>query len=94
MTKYHKQQAEIRYNLDNYVCVVCGAPGIQIAHRISRTKINLKKYGEQIINHHLNMAVVCGLECNQKISIENRPSLKSIVLKNIGDVINSGQEKK
>jgi len=32
---------------------------LQLAHRIPKTKANLKKYGEKVINHPLNLVVTC-----------------------------------
>jgi DNA-directed RNA polymerase subunit RPC12/RpoP len=75
MTKYHKQQAEIRYNIDGYICQKCGKQlnmlGSGLAHRISKSKANIKKYGEKIINHNFNLVPSC-LECNSSFLIDNK----------------------
>ena len=51
-----------------YKCYVCNKPvtfqTAQLAHVIEKSKSNLKKYGEEVIHHPLNMKVVCSLKCN------------------------------
>ena len=65
------------YNARNGTCEVCGKiipqSEAQLAHRIPKTKMYLKKYGKEIIHHRLNLALVCGLECNSKVNIGNKP---------------------
>lgn len=72
-------QREVRtfvFNRDGGRCTVCDRkvewPG-QLAHKIPQTKRNLHIYGESVIHHPLNMALVCGLHCNDKVSISNHP---------------------
>lgn len=52
-------------------CVECGEPvslcTCQLAHRIPKTKYNLKTYGKSVIHHELNLAVVCSLRCNSAV---------------------------
>ena len=52
-------------------CEVCGNPvtleTCQLAHRIPKTKYNLKTYGAKVIHHDLNLAVVCSLGCNSAV---------------------------
>lgn len=46
----------------------------QLAHRIAKTKSNLKKYGPLVIHHTRNLAVVCQVEpCNSAMNIGNNP---------------------
>lgn len=60
-------------------CAVCGkylTPGTtELAHRIPQRKHFLKKYGERIIHHPLNLAAVCrgSSRCNNAVSIGNQP---------------------
>lgn len=57
-------------------CEVCGAPFYnrpQGAHRIANTLANRKKWGDSIIDHPLNIAIVCSLECNQDCNIGQNP---------------------
>lgn len=42
---------------------------LQLAHRIPKTKANLKKYGERIINHPINLVLVCSLRCNDSVLV-------------------------
>lgn len=52
-------------------CEVCGKlvtlESCQLAHRIPKTKHNLKTYGAKVIHHDLNLAVVCSLRCNSAV---------------------------
>ena len=52
-------------------CEVCGKQltleSCQLAHRIPKTKYNLKTYGAKVIHHDLNLAVVCSLRCNSAV---------------------------
>jgi len=65
------------------MCAVCGWPlnqGVpQLAHRIANTKANIKKYGDEIINHRLNLVATCSLYCNSRCNIGNNP-VKSLAL--------------
>jgi len=72
-------QREVRtyvFNRAGGRCEVCDRkvqwPG-QLAHKIPQTKHNLRVHGESVIHHPLNMALVCGLHCNDKVSISNHP---------------------
>ena len=88
MTEYQKVQYKIRYAVDDHVCQGCGKKAIQIAHRISNTKVNLKIYGEKIINHNCNLVPVCGLECNSSFNIGNSPLKVERILKVIKKNLN------
>ena len=41
----------------------------QGAHRIANTKPNRAKWGNFVIDHPLNIAIVCSLKCNQVCNI-------------------------
>jgi hypothetical protein len=49
-------------------CFICGRPVrwavFQLAHRIPQRKWCIEKWGIEVIHHQLNIAGVCGLECN------------------------------
>lgn len=55
-------------------CEVCGKPvsyqTAQLAHKIPSTKSYLQRYGEDIIHHRLNLAVVCSLKCNSAVLLD------------------------
>ena len=55
------------------VCEVCGktltSSTWQGAHRIANTKPNRAKWGKFVIDHPLNIAIVCSLKCNQVCNI-------------------------
>jgi tRNA/tmRNA/rRNA uracil-C5-methylase (TrmA/RlmC/RlmD family) len=52
-------------------CGVCGKPitpyNLQLAHKVEKSKANLKKYGKQIIHHPMNLVAVCSLKCNDAV---------------------------
>lgn len=55
-------------------CEVCGKElwySYQGAHRIANTKTNRSIWGSWIIDHPMNMAIVCSLKCNDKCNIGN-----------------------
>lgn len=58
-------------------CAICGKPlntgSAQAAHRIANTQANRKKWGSLIIDHPLNVAMVCSLKCNDACNIGYRP---------------------
>jgi 5-methylcytosine-specific restriction endonuclease McrA len=78
-----KEEEEIRatkefiFDRDNYTCI-CGesvySKGYpQAAHIISKSKVNLKLYGKEIVHHPLNLVSTCSTECNQKVNIGTKP---------------------
>lgn len=58
-------------------CAVCGKSldysTAQGAHRIANTQANRKKWGSLIIDHPLNVAMVCSLKCNDACNIGYKP---------------------
>jgi len=42
-----------------------------MAHRLRQSKANLKKWGEEIIHHPINLVATCSLKCNAKASTSN-----------------------
>ena len=84
------------FNRDGFRCVVCGKPVTfatgQLAHRMAKTKSNLEKYGEKIIDHPMNLRVTCCLACNSAVLIDNKPEDKKQLVKSITKAIEN-QEK-
>lgn len=57
-----------------FACIKCGAPAIFLAHRIAKTKANLRKYGQEVIHHRYNLLPVCSNSgCNSAQNLGNRP---------------------
>ena len=64
------------FERDGYICQVCGNPFYQngqLAHRISKSIMNIKKYGDNVVNHRFNLVSVCSLTCNDKCNIGFQP---------------------
>ena len=71
------QRNEI-FKRDAYCCRHCGMSIFrhgtpQIAHGIAKSKHALKKYGDSVINHPLNLFSTCSLYCNSRKNIGNNP---------------------
>ena len=77
MTETEKKQRWTALASSGGVCAVCGRPLIdgepQGAHRIAKTFPNYTKWGTWVINHPLNIVMVCSLACNQSCNIGNNP---------------------
>jgi hypothetical protein len=57
-----------------YRCEVCGGPLMrygtpQLAHRVPKSKANLRKYGPARVHHERNLAPVCSLKCNSAVIV-------------------------
>lgn len=64
-------------------CEVCGRPILdgqpQLAHRIAKSKANLAKYGEAVIHHDLNLAMVCCLKCNDAVLVSKPDTVAELL---------------
>jgi 5-methylcytosine-specific restriction endonuclease McrA len=95
MTALQKLEAnEMRdkiFRRDSYTCQRCGKSvyedSPQLAHRVSRNKMNLKKYGSCVINHELNMVSVCSLRCNDSMNIGFNPVKTNELVEKIRDAL-------
>lgn len=75
MTEAQEEQRKIRLAMSGGVCEVCGKPltKMQGAHRIANTETNRRKWGSFIIDHPLNIKIVCSLACNHVCNIGYNP---------------------
>lgn len=77
MNEAEKWQRQKALASSGGVCEICGktlTPGTwQGAHRIANTMPNRAKFGSWIIDHPMNIAIVCSLACNQVCNIGNNP---------------------
>ena len=89
MTEAEENQRIIALASSGGVCEVCGKPLTrstwQGAHRIANTKTNRVKYGSFVIDHPLNIAIVCSLKCNDACNIGNNPGKSMELVKKIVD---------
>ncbi len=97
MNETEKWQRQLALTKSNGVCEVCGTPLVQMqgAHRIANTKANRAKYGSFVIDHPLNIAIVCSLACNQSCNIGNNPGESLRLIKHIveKELVRFGGEK-
>ena len=86
--KLEAQEKKIQiYNSRNATCEICGKNisynEAQLAHRISKGKVNLKKYGPEVIHHRKNLVLTCSDKmgrCNDSVNIGNNPmAVKKLV---------------
>ncbi len=71
--KAEEQKREI-LRLQNGICETCKVTfrdrsEVQAAHRICKSKVNLAKYGNTVINHRLNLACTHGGDCNDAVMV-------------------------
>jgi hypothetical protein len=87
MTEAEKKQRQIALASSGGVCEVCQKPlsKMQGAHRIANTKTNRAKWGNWIIDHPMNIAIVCSLECNHLCNIGFNPGECLKLIKKIVD---------
>ena len=56
-----------------WICQNCGIDvrehTPQLAHLINQSKMNIKKYGAEVIHHEMNMQPTCSNKCNAKLSL-------------------------
>lgn len=75
MTEAEEWQRRVALASCGGVCEVCGrvltTSTWQGAHRIANTKPNRSHWGSWVIDHPLNIAIVCSLACNQVCNIGN-----------------------
>ena len=72
--KNYRDIFEKKWNDNRGRCEVCGVPlsgkQPQLAHRIAKKKMWIAKYGAEVIDHEMNLALVCGLQCNSAVLID------------------------
>ena len=77
MNEAEKWQRQLALATSGGVCEVCGktltASTWQGAHRIANTKPNRAKWGDFVIDHPENIAIVCSLACNHVCNIGYNP---------------------
>ncbi len=99
MTARDKLEANDRreaiFERDGYRCHHCGGSIYkygtpQLAHRIPATKMNLKKYGREIIHHPLNLLSCCSIGiCNDSALIGNNPIAREALIDEIVEAIDA-----
>lgn len=94
MSRTEKRNAKIAdtkeyiYERDEGMCANCGRqvkyPG-QIAHLIPQGYARI--YGDKVVQHTLNMRLVCGLKCNNALQLTNQPVAIAALAQEIGQAI-------
>jgi hypothetical protein len=76
-----------------WTCEVCDKPlqsgQPQLAHRISQSVVNRRKYGDEVIHHAFNLAPVCSLKCNSAVLIDHKTEAREALIDQILDSIDS-----
>ena len=76
-----------KYFHSDGTCEVCRKPLVfgrpQLAHRIPKTPKTIKRYGIKIIDHELNLALVCNLTCNSSVLIDKKTLRRDELVKEI-----------
>ena len=89
MTEAEEMQRRVALAKSGGVCEVCGkhltSSTWQGAHRIANTKANRAKWGDFIIDHPENIAIVCSLACNHVCNIGYNPGACLRLVKKIID---------
>lgn len=86
---YMGQERAACFERDNYICQNCGESvhkhgTAQTAHRIAKTKTNLRTYGYMIINHRFNLMSACSNDiCNSRWNIDNKTAQKMALIDKI-----------
>lgn len=87
MNEAEKHQRMVALAKSGGVCEVCGKALTnstwQGAHRIANTKPNRAKWGDFIIDHPENIAIVCSLKCNHVCNIGYNPGACLRLIKKI-----------
>jgi hypothetical protein len=94
MTDRLREQRLRIYALQAGRCATCGrihatADTMQLAHRVAKTKTNIRVYGRRAIDHDWNKAMVCaemrgGLDCNAAQNIGNKPASAARLMAAVG----------
>jgi hypothetical protein len=102
MTNLEKLEANDKreeiFSRDNWTCQSCGKSIYthgtpQLAHKICKSKANLKKYGSEIINHSLNLVSVCSIgACNDKWNCDKNIIEKEKLIDEILAAIDRGEK--
>ena len=68
-------------------CLFCDAQATELAHRISKSKRNLKRYGKAVIHHPRNLIGTCS-RCNQLALIDGHPrKIQRLVTDIVKDIV-------
>lgn len=82
MIKNYDQIYRRKYIATGGACEVCGQPlesKGQLAHRIAKSKSNIRAYGLSVIDSSVNLALVCGLKCNAAVLVRTPREIAEIV---------------
>ena len=88
MTRKQKEIAELKrqfiINRSSGICEHkdCENPGNQVAHKISKSKSNIKKYGHDIVHHPKLLRWTCP-EHNDSFNIGFKPAVIKIEIEKI-----------
>ena len=75
------------------VCEICGkdlrVTESELAHKIPKTKRNLKVFGKEVVHHTLNLALTCPGACNDAVLVGLNSLAKWQLLSEIEEAISA-----
>ena len=94
--KNYSEKAQYLYNKQGGRCASCGKiltadDKMELAHKIPAYKFNYSEYGEDVIDHVLNLALTHSGDCNDKqnLSLASHPIVGRALIKSIEqDILN------
>ena len=92
--KFEANEKKIQiYNVRGGMCQVCykiiSLAESQLAHKISKSRQNIKKYGKEVIHHPKNIILTCGDKfgrCNDSVNISGNPMKVAELIEEIKEI--------
>lgn len=99
--EYQQKQREIRSSIDAFVCYAedCEVITNTVAHRISQSDVNIKKYGWFVIWHNFNFCISCNphnsalnigmkdIKCNRLVELIRQRGNERLTSEEISKII-------
>lgn len=86
MTDIERELVTAMYDRHDWRCFVCSNNCTQRAHIIANTKVNRKRYGDNVIDSPLNWLPACGLEHNSLIGL----GYSSLLVDKLAELVRRG----
>ena len=97
--KNYSEKAQYLYNKQGGRCASCNkillaSDKMELAHKIPAYKFNYSEYGEEVIDHVLNLGLTHDGKCNDKqnLSLAAHPMEGKALIKKIEEEINESKQ--